>query len=250
MDDTKHWRQELLARQILLEAENEGLRKELKMREEESAARIVRLQMIALQSQIKPHFMYNALSAIIALCYTDGERAAELLTKFSRYLRILFTMDPQEEMVTLQKILELIEMVVEIDKSRFGDRLKIFYEVDPTLMEAPITPLLLEPLIENAIRHGVSKKIQGGTIHLRIRRFGTFMKVTVADNGVGMSPDQVHAIMARNETAIGLGIPNINKRLLLYSGKKLRIRSVEGVGTIVVMLLPLREGGQSTQVTE
>ena len=247
MKDRNRTIRELNAERTALKAENEELRCRLRAEEEHSTAQILRLQMLALQAHIKPHFMYNALSAIIALCYTDGEKAAELLTKFSRYLRMIFSTDPQNEMVTLRKTLELIEMYVEIEKSRFGDRLKMVSEVDPTLLDEVIIPLLLEPLIENAVRHGISKKIRGGTIRLRIRRFKSFIKVIVMDEGIGMSRERVREIMERDETAVGVGIPSINKRLWLYSGNKLRIKSAEGFGTIVVMLLPIYRSTQNSE---
>lgn len=213
-------------------------------KEEISAALIAKKQMSVLQSQIKPHFLYNALNAIISLCYTDGAKAGALLTRFSQYLRIVFDYNSQEEMVPLQKELELVKVYSDIEKVRYGERLKTAIDVDSTLLDQNIMSLILQPLVENAIRHGVSKKIKGGTVRLRIKRCGSFIKVTVNDNGVGMSKTMIQQIMERDCTEAGVGIANINQRLLIKTGKKLMIRSTEGAGTTIMLYLPLHEGDQ------
>ncbi len=213
-------------------------------KEEVSAALIAKKQMSVLQSQIKPHFLYNALNAIISLCYTDGAKAGALLTRFSQYLRIVFDYNSQEETVPLQNELELVKVYSDIEKVRYGERLKTVFDVDPTLLEENIMSLILQPLVENAIRHGVSKKINGGTVRLRIKRCNFFIKVTVNDNGVGMSKTMIQQIMERDCTEAGVGIANINQRLLIKTGKKLMIRSTEGAGTTIMLYLPLHEGNQ------
>lgn len=212
-------------------------------REEAAAALAAKSRLAVLQSQIQPHFLFNALSAIISLCYTDGEKAGALLTTFSRFLRMVFSADTQEETVTLQRELELVQMYATIEKARYGERLHTVFHVDESLLNQRIIPLVLQPLVENAIRHGVSKKSKGGTVLLRIRQCGHLLKVTVCDNGVGMSRTQVRDILARQDTETGVGIANISQRLHLHFEKKLRIRSAEGVGTVIVFYLPLETGG-------
>ncbi len=212
-----------------------------KARAEVSEALIQKKHIAYLQAQIKPHFLYNTLSAITAFCYTDGEKAGELLTKFSKYLRIVFNSDRQEETVTLEKELELVQVYVDIEKARFGSRLEFVMSVDESLLDQKIMPLLLQPLVENAIRHGVLKKIQGGTVRLSIKRCQGFMEITIADDGMGMSPQRVHEIMNREETVLGVGVPNIIQRVYLQTGKKLEITSTEQVGTEIVLFLPVEE---------
>lgn len=218
-----------------------------KARAEVSEALIQKKQIAYLQAQIKPHFLYNTLSAITAFCYTDGEKAGELLTKFSKYLRIVFSSDRQDEMVALERELELVQVYVDIEKARFGPRLGFEMVVDEALLDQKIMPLLLQPLVENAIKHGVLKKIQGGTVRLTIKRCEAFMEITIADDGMGMSPQRIDEIMNREETVLGVGVPNIIQRLYLHTGKKLEISSTEGIGTRIVLYLPfeVKDAGES-----
>ena len=241
-------RHQLEEKQAELEIQNKELRRvqaELEALSKANGiiadAQIAKIQMELLQSQIKPHFMYNTLSAIIAMCYTDGERAADLLTLFSRYLRILFTTDHNDFRVSLRQNMELVEIYVEIERARFGERLNTIVEVDRNLMDQMMVPLLLQPLVENAIRHGVSKKINGGTVWIRVKRIQQFMQVTIADNGVGMDRNRIEEVLKREETAAGIGIANINQRLYLYTGKRIRIKSRVGVGTVVMFRYPLSD---------
>lgn len=239
-------RHQLKEKQAELEIQNRELRRvqaELESLNKTNGiiaeAQIAKIQMELLQSQIKPHFLYNTLSAIIALCYTDGERAADLLTLFSKYLRILFNTDHNDLRISLQQNMELVDVYIEIEKARFGQRLKTVVEVDQTLMDEMIVPLLIQPLVENAIRHGVSKKVEGGTVWIRVKRIRTVMQVTIADDGVGMDSEKIKEILSREETAAGIGIANINQRLHLYTGKRIRIKSRAGVGTVVMFHYPL-----------
>lgn len=239
-------RHQLKEKQAELEQQNKELRRvqgELESLSKANRivadAQIAKIQMELLQSQIKPHFMYNTLSAIIALCYTDGERAADLLTLFSKYLRILFSTDHNDLRISLQQNMELVDVYIEIEKARFGQRLETILKVDQTLMDEMIVPLLLQPLVENAIRHGVSKKVEGGTVWVRVKRIHTFMQVTIADNGVGIDKEKIAEILNREETDAGIGIANINQRLYLYTGKRIRIKSRVGVGTVVMFRYPL-----------
>lgn len=217
------------------EAENDILR----ANREIEIARVIRLQMNELQSKLKPHFIFNALSAVIALCHTDGSAAAELLTKFSRYLRLIFNAEDYENGVTVKKDLEHVELYTALEKARFGDRLKVIVEADPTLLCVNIIPLVVQPLVENAIRHGVSKKIAGGTVRLRIKRIKEHIEILVCDDGVGMSKTQIHTLLSCEKSPVGIGLSNINQRVLDQSGRRLKIRSTEGVGTLVRVLLPL-----------
>ncbi|MCR8643608.1 histidine kinase [Paenibacillus sp. N1-5-1-14] len=196
-------------------------------------------EMAFLRSQIKPHFLYNALGTIMSLCYTDGTRAGELLSTFSRYLRIIFHMDNTEETVTLSKEMELIQAYVDIEKERFGDRVRIEMDVDQELYNCHVMPLTIEPLVENAIRHGVSKKISGGTVRLTIHRQGEFVEVTVNDDGVGMSQEQINGILTSSLQGQGVGFRNIMRRVAHLTGKEPIVESEQGVGTRVTIWLPL-----------
>jgi len=202
-------------------------------------------EMAFLRSQIKPHFLYNALGTIMSLCYTDGVRAGEMLGILSRYLRIIFHLDNTEETVMLSKEMELIQAYIDIEKERFGDRVRVLFNVDRQLYGCHVMPLTIEPLVENAIRHGISKKVNGGTVQLTIRKQGEHMQVVVEDDGIGMTPEQVEAIMERGKHEQGVGFRNIMRRVAHLTGKQPIVESERGAGTKITLWLPLltRSGG-------
>ncbi|MCW3791668.1 histidine kinase [Paenibacillus sp. LS1] len=197
-------------------------------------------EMAFLRSQIKPHFLYNALGTIMSLCFTDGPRAGELLGSFSRYLRILFQLDNTEETIPLRKEMELIQAYAEIEQERFGSRLQIKLDVDQSLYSCKVMPLLIEPLVENAIRHGVSKKVSGGTVQLTIQRYEDMVEVIVEDDGIGMSAEQVEMIWDRNTAEQGIGLQNVQRRLKLLNGQTPIIWSEQGTGTKVTIVFPFQ----------
>lgn len=217
-------------------AENETLLSEQAV----EAAAFEKRQLNELQSHLKPHFMFNALSGVIAMCYTDEAMAAELLTKFSRYLRLTLSVGEYEDGVTVHQTLELIEMYTEIEKSRFGERLKVIVEVEPDLMDTVIIPLVVQPLVENALRHGVLQKIEGGTVHLRMKRKQEYIEIFVCDNGVGMTKEKINSLLSGENSPVGVCISSIDQRVFQQSGKHLKIRSTKDVGTIVRVMLPLK----------
>ncbi|WP_238404203.1 histidine kinase [Paenibacillus paridis] len=198
-----------------------------------------RSEMAFLRSQIKPHFLYNTLSTIMSLCYTDGPRAGELLSIFSRYLRIIFHQDNTEDTVLLSNEMELINAYVEIERERFGSRLSIEFDVDESLNGIRIIPLTIEPLVENAIRHGVSKKVKGGTVRLSIQQENGLVKVEVADDGVGMAKGQVLAMLGPDSPEQGVGFRNIRRRVEHLTGKSPVVESELGIGTKVTIWLPI-----------
>ncbi|WP_256762063.1 histidine kinase [Cohnella sp. WQ 127256] len=196
-------------------------------------------EMAFLRSQIKPHFLYNALGTIMSLCYTDGVRAGELLGTFSRYLRIIFHLDNTEETVRLSKEMELIQAYADIEKERFGERIRVEFDVDKELYGIQVMPLTIEPLVENAIRHGVSKKVSGGTVRLTIQRQDEFVQVIVEDDGIGMTPEQIKSILGPGMNEQGVGFRNIMRRVAHLTGKQPLVESELGKGTKVTIWLPL-----------
>ncbi|MFD0960938.1 histidine kinase [Paenibacillus chungangensis] len=197
-----------------------------------------RHEMAFLRSQIKPHFLYNALGTIMSLCYTDGERAGELLGAFSRYLRMILHIDNMEDTVMLRKEMELIDAYIYIERERFGDRIQVLFDVDESLYGAYIMPLTIEPLVENAIRHGLTSKMDGGTVRLTIRRLGPHMQVVVEDDGIGMSEEQVKRILNQDKGVKGIGFRSIIRRIMPFTDQYPVIESAPGHGTKVVLTLP------------
>ncbi len=191
-----------------------------------------------LRSQIKPHFLYNALTAIAELCMTNPRQAEEVTLQLSRYLRSSFDFKHLDAMTTLSDELALVRAYVGIEQARFGARLRVEYEVDadPNLL---IPPLIVQPLVENAIRHGVMSNSKGGIVRLLVKGgFGNGVALRIEDNGCGMNPQKLHRVLNPDSAAKGIGLWNISQRLRLLYGTDMRIESREGEGTRIEIDLP------------
>lgn len=200
--------------------------------------RALKNEIAFLQAQIKPHFIYNSLNNIIALCYEDGEKAGEKLSMLSRYLRYIFQTD-QAQLLQLEQELELIRAYVEIERLRFGDRLKYEARIEPGILDGGVMvpALMIQPLIENAIRHGLFNKQGVGTVTLSIAAEEDFIRIVVEDDGIGMSRDKVHEILHQREGK-GVGIKNIQMRIAALPKAIFLIDSELGKGTRCIVLLP------------
>ncbi|MFC4597439.1 ATP-binding protein [Cohnella hongkongensis] len=191
-----------------------------------------------LRSQIKPHFLYNALSAIAELCMINPRQAEEVTLQLSRYLRSSFDFKHLNAMTTLSDELALVRAYVGIEQARFGGRLHVEYEVDadPNLL---IPPLIVQPLVENAIRHGVMSNSRGGVVSLLVKgSAGSGISLRIEDNGSGMSPQKLRRVLNPDSAAQGIGLWNIAQRLRLLYGTDMRIESREGEGTRIEIDLP------------
>jgi signal transduction histidine kinase len=191
-----------------------------------------RAELDFLQSQIKPHFLYNSLNSIISLCQTDAPRAEKLITHLSNYLRKSFDPRP-DSFILVQEELQLVEAYVEIEKARFEERLTVLYEVETQALSKRILPLTIQPLVENAIRHGVMKKEDGGTVRVTVRLVQGALNVEVWDDGVGMSREKMEQLGKLDPTARrqGVGFANIKRRLRHFCGVELEVESKEGEWT-------------------
>ncbi|KAB2439668.1 histidine kinase [Bacillus luti] len=200
-------------------------------------------EMAFLQAQIKPHFLYNAFSSIISFCYTDGERAAHLLTMLSYYLRYILELGENGHALSLQKELEIIKAYVEIEKARFGKRLTISYEIDPSLNlnQIHIPSLLIQPLVENAIRHGIFEKEGNGHVQISIFRIKDSLLIQVKDDGIGMSDLKLKELLEKDNKHRGIGFANVLQRVHKISKGGLKIHSVEGQGTTMSIMIQLTE---------
>ncbi|MBY3622121.1 response regulator [Acinetobacter sp. CUI P1] len=195
------------------------------------------------QAQIKPHFLYNALSSVISFCYTDGEKAAYLLSMLSQYIRYILDMDRSTLVVPLHRELELIQAYVEIEKARFGERFDFIFNIDEGLRSVEIPSLCIQPFVENAIRHGLFEKEGQGRVSLTIQAGGNYMKVIIEDDGVGMPDDLLYQLTGDEQLDGSIGIHNIRKRIGAIPGATLTIHSDLGFGTKVTMYLPASLGG-------
>lgn len=191
-----------------------------------------------LHAQIKPHFLYNALNIIAALCRMNAEKARELILDLSSYLHHTFDFSNLEKYIPFETELDFIEAYVRIEKARFRDKLTVEYKLDDT-GELILPPLVLQPLVENAIRHGVRKKLQSGKVVLQVINQQECFLIKVTDNGIGMTEEQLEKIYTIDWAAgKGIGIPNIHRRLKEIYGTGLEFKSIPGEGTEVTVIIP------------
>jgi sensor histidine kinase YesM len=217
----------------LNETINEMLRKNQQLQSEAKEAEIA-----FLRSQIKPHFLYNALNAIAELCIDEPNKAEELTLDLSQYLRSSFDFKQLDSLTTLENELELVKAYINIEKARFGARLCVEYDVDANL-NIGIPALILQPLVENAIRHGLMSSLQGGTVKISVKKEAdTIVSFVVEDNGCGMSETKREEILKPDVNKKGIGLWNISQRIKLLYGNNLRIESAEGMGTKVFFDIP------------
>ncbi|WP_270169944.1 hybrid sensor histidine kinase/response regulator [Paenibacillus sp. SYP-B4298] len=199
----------------------------------------VNIEMAFLQAQIKPHYLFNVLTTILSISYTDLAKAQELLGSFSRYLRGSFDFQNKDKLVPLDKELQLVEAYLEIEQARFGSRLKT--EVDVTASTSwLIPPLVIQPLVENAVRHGAMGRMLGGIVKLTVRSEQSDIVVTIADDGRGMPQERLDAIRERRSLKGGVGLMNIDSRLRHIYGTGLQIASCEEEGTTITFRIPYR----------
>ncbi|GAA3410588.1 ATP-binding protein [Paenibacillus hodogayensis] len=193
----------------------------------------LRMEAAYLQAQIHPHFLFNTLNSIVALGDLDTDKMRKLVQSFASFLRISFNFLNTGELVELSHELELVKAYLYIEKERFGDRLTIKWEVEPDI-NLLLPPLSIQPLIENAIQHGILRQKKGGTVQLRIARQDGFTLVEVIDSGKGMDQDTVAQLLSPTMMGKGgIGISNTNRRLIQLYGQGLSIQSRPNEGTIV-----------------
>lgn len=191
-----------------------------------------------LRAQINPHFLYNALNAIAELCVDDPLQAEELTLNLSHYLRASFDFKQLASLTTLEKELNLVKAYVYIEQARFGDRLTVDYEinVDTGIL---IPPLTLQPLVENAIRHGLMTEYRSGLVRLSAERLENGeIRFTIEDDGQGMSPELLEDLQRADVDKKGVGLWNIRQRFRLLYGRELQIDSIVGKGTRISFDLP------------
>lgn len=190
-----------------------------------------------LQAQIKPHFLYNTLNTISSLILAEPDAAKELTADLSDFLRSSFFFDNSKELIHIKEELETIEAFARIEKARYGDRLN-FEIINKQRLDVLIPRLVIQPLVENAIKHGIQKKEAGGSVILKISQMGEEILVEVTDDGVGIAQECVSGLLLRNDKEHGIGLSNIDKRLYNYYGKGLIIKSQIGKGTSVSFCIP------------
>ena len=183
-----------------------------------------------LTSQVQPHFQYNTLTLIQELCYTEPEKAAEAIVKYSSLLRRKVDFARQARLIPFDDELESIENYIAIQKLRFNDVIRFEMDIETTDFQVP--PLSVQTLIENSVHHGLRKKPDGGVLKLSVKRERGFIRVRVSDNGVGFSPDQCTG------ERTGSGIENCRYRVETLLGGTLDIKSSSQSGSCVTISIP------------
>jgi two-component system, LytTR family, sensor kinase len=206
-------------------------RVEHRLQEQEKLLMTARLE--ALASQINPHFLFNTLTSISSLIRSEPETARTLMVKLSGLLRRLLR--SQEHFVSLEDELSAIDEYLDIEKIRFGPRLGIEKQIAPEILGAVVPSMILQPIIENSIKHGLARKLGEGRITIAARLERRHIIIEVTDNGLGMSDDRLERAMAG-----GIGLRNVNERLKVIYGAnyQLRLRSTPGQGTCATIELP------------
>lgn len=185
-------------------------------------------------SQIQPHFLYNTLSVIDYLCEKDSKLARKAVSAFSDYLRMNMETLTSTELVPFEKELEHTKTYLWIEKLRFDDILNVEYDIQTT--DFTISPLTLQPLCENAVKHGVRGKEEGGTVKITTRRNGNTVAIIVEDDGIGFDPD-----IKINDGKTHVGIENVRKRIETMMNGRLEIESKPGEGTVATIVLEVED---------
>jgi signal transduction histidine kinase len=204
--------------------------------------RLAEAQLQALQRQLHPHFLFNTLHTISALMHRDIEAADAMLARLSDLLRLTLDRLGVQE-VTLKEELEFLEKYLEIERTRFGDRLMVQLDIEPEALDLSVPNLVLQPLVENAIRHGIAPRMGGGRLQIVARRTGDRLWMMVRDNGAGLSKDKLEAFNH------GVGLSNTRSRLehLYPNAHRFEFHEPSDGGLAVTLEIPASDSDETPQ---
>ena len=209
-----------------------------RLQEQEKRLQEARVQLMI--SQIQPHFMFNVLNTIYSLCDVSVSRAQHAIDEFSQYLRVNLEVLDDPGLVPIDRELECLEHYLILEKMRYGEDLKIMYDISPCHFFLP--PLTLQPIVENAVRHGSGKKPEGGTVTIRVREHPSDYRITIRDDGIGFDANAKNLFTEEPDPDIQsrrhIGLPNTRERLRLLCQGDLKVRSRPGKGTKVTICIP------------
>lgn len=202
---------------------------------------LTKAQLQTLKAQIEPHFLFNTLHAISGLVYRDPKTADALLSRLGSLIRANMEFSARQE-IPLEREIDVLHSYNDIMLQRFGDRIKIELDIAPESRRALVPSFLLQPLVENAVRHGLGPKAEGGIVRVESRREKDLVKIRIADNGIGLATSSAEA------SGGGLGLANTRRRLgLIYGAQQsFAISSPPEGGVEVVIVLPFREKPEDT----
>jgi two-component system LytT family sensor kinase len=215
------------------------------LRESQLETHLVEAQLQALQRQLQPHFLFNTLNTISALMHRNVDAADNMIAKLSDLLRLsLQNVGVQE--VALKQELDFLSKYLEIEQTRFRDRLTVVFDVQPNTLDALVPNLVLQPLVENALKHGIGPKPTPGQIEIRSKRVGSLLELEVRDDGVGLSAARL------TDFNRGVGLANTRSRLqhLYGSSHRFEFRQPPGGGLSVLIAIPLVEIAEVADLAE
>lgn len=203
-----------------------------------SRTRLMEAELRALRAQISPHFIYNSLGAIASFVRTDPDRARELLLEFADFTRYSFRR--HGEFTTLAEELRSIERYLLLEQARFGERLRVTLRIAPEVLPVQIPFLCLQPLVENAVQHGLEGRPQGGSILITAHDHDRDCVITIEDDGDGEDPDRVRRVLAGDAETDSVGLGNVDERMRRTFGDDygLVVETAPGAGTKVIVRVP------------
>ncbi|MFO7819491.1 MAG: sensor histidine kinase, partial [Halanaerobacter sp.] len=196
----------------------------------------------ALQAQIHPHFLFNSLNTIVSFCRTDPEQARKLLMRLSKFFRKTLTQNTK--IVTLEQELEYVEDYITIEKARFGDKLTVEIEIADELLNHKIPSFTLQPIIENAIKHGLAPQAEAGRVEVEAKEEESDLVIKIRDDGVGIAQDELEDILDVGKGKnVGIGLSNVDQRLEKIYGSQYGVELTSALeeGTEVVIKMPIKE---------
>lgn len=213
-----------------------------------SRTRLMEAEVRALHAQISPHFIYNSLGAIASFVRTDPDRARELLLEFADFTRYSFRR--HGEFTTLAEELRSIERYLMLEQARFGDRLTVTLRVAPEVLPIAVPFLCLQPLVENAVQHGLEGRPAGGTVAITAADRDRECVISIEDDGEGADPEQIRRVLAGESENDSIGLSNVDERMRRAFGDDygLVVETAPGAGTKVIVRVPkfapgVRAGG-------
>lgn len=209
-----------------------------------SRAALAEAEVRALRAQISPHFIYNSLNAIASFINTDPAKARELVLEFADFTRYSFRR--HGDFTTVAEELRSIDSYLKLERARFGDRLKVTLQIAPEVLSTVVPFLSIQPLVENAVRHGLEGKEGGGRITIEASDQGAFAEISVEDDGVGIDPAALESALAGVATGQHVGLRNVDARLRQVYGDEhgLVVETNVGAGTLVRMRVPKSQPGR------
>jgi two-component system LytT family sensor kinase len=212
-----------------------------------SRAALAEAEVRALRAQISPHFIYNALNAIASFITTDPAQARELVLDFADFTRYSFRR--HGDFTTVAEELRSVDGYLRLERARFGERLGVTLQIAPEVLSTIIPFLSVQPLVENAVRHGLEAKEGKGALAITASDSGAYAVITVEDDGVGIDPDVARAVLAGQATGEHVGLRNVDARLRQVYGDDfgLVVETNVGSGTLVTMRVPKSQPGRATE---